>query len=75
MRAWRLKVERSDGRALGWKTGCLRFAAACISLLPLGLGFFWLIVDPQKRTAYDRFSGTRVVVLPKRKKTRGSAGT
>jgi uncharacterized RDD family membrane protein YckC len=32
-------------------------------LAPAGLGFFWMIVDRDRLTLYDRFSRTRVVYL------------
>jgi len=42
-----------------------RLAWAVVSWLPLGLGYLWILVDPQRRAWHDRLSGTRVVVLPK----------
>lgn len=65
MQSWRLRVEREDGRLLGWGDVLRRLGWALLSLLPLGLGFAWILVDPQRRAWHDRLSGTRVVVLPK----------
>ncbi len=67
MRAWRLRVQRNSGSALTWKTGLIRFAAGTLSVATCGLGFIWLLVDPQHLTWHDRIAGTRVVVLPKKK--------
>ena len=66
MLAWRLRVERNDGTFLTWRDALLRLAGACVSLAPLGLGYFWILVDRDKLAWHDRWSGTRVVVLPKR---------
>jgi uncharacterized RDD family membrane protein YckC len=66
MATWRLRVEREDGRLLTWGDSLRRLGWALVSLLPLGLGFAWLLVDPERRAWHDRLSGTRVVVLPKR---------
>jgi uncharacterized RDD family membrane protein YckC len=65
MRAWRVRVERQSGAALDWSISLARFAAALLSLLPLGLGFFWALIDPHKRTWHDRITNTRVVLLPR----------
>ena len=65
MASWRLRVEREDGRLLGWSDTLRRLAWAVVSWLPLGLGYLWILVDPQRRAWHDRLSGTRVVVLPK----------
>ena len=67
MRAWRLRVQQDSGSALTWKTGLIRFAVGIVSVATCGLGFIWLLADPQNKTWHDRIAGTRVVVLPKKK--------
>jgi uncharacterized RDD family membrane protein YckC len=66
MASWRLRVEREDGRLLIWGDTARRLAWALLSLLPLGLGLVWNLLDPERRAWHDRLSRTRVVVLPKR---------
>ena len=66
MRAWRLQLRRIDGQNLAWSTAVVRFAGALLSWLALGLGFFWVVLDPQNRTWHDRLSKSIVVVLPRR---------
>jgi uncharacterized RDD family membrane protein YckC len=66
MASWRLRVEREDGGLLTWTDTLRRLGWGLLSLLPCGLGFVWVLVDPQQRAWHDRLSGTRVVVLPKR---------
>ena len=67
MLAWRLRVERSDGTLLTWRDALLRLGGACVSLAALGLGYFWIWVDRDRLAWHDRWSGTRVVVTPKKK--------
>ena len=66
MATWRLRVEREDGRRLTWGDTLRRLGWALVSLLPAGLGFGWVLVDPERRAWHDRLSRTRVVVVPKR---------
>jgi uncharacterized RDD family membrane protein YckC len=66
MATWRLRVEREDGRLLTWGDTLRRLGWALVSLLPAGLGFAWVLVDPERRAWHDRLSRTRVVVVPKR---------
>jgi uncharacterized RDD family membrane protein YckC len=53
MRAWRVRVVAADGSALPWPRALLRFAVALVSLLALGLGFFWCVVDRERRGWHD----------------------
>ena len=69
MLAWRLRVQRPDGSTLAWRDALIRLAGACVSLAALGLGYFWIWIDREKLAWHDRWSGTRVVVLPKRKES------
>lgn len=66
MLAWRLRVERQDGSALHWPDAFKRLAGASVSLLACGLGYFWIWIDRDRLAWHDRWSRTRVVVLPKR---------
>ena len=69
MLAWRLRVERSDGTLLTWRDALLRLGGACVSLAALGLGYFWIWVDRDRLAWHDRWSGTRVVVVPRKKES------
>ena len=69
MLAWRLRVQRPDGSTLAWRDALIRLAGACVSLAALGLGYFWIWIDREKLAWHDRWSGTRVVVLPKKKES------
>lgn len=65
MRAWRLRVIAVDGGALSWSRALLRFAVAIVSLLALGLGFLWCLIDRERRGWPDLVARTRVERLPR----------
>lgn len=65
LRTWRLKVTGHSGRAPTLPEAALRLVLAIFSLLPLGLGFWWILADGEGRSWHDRLSGTRLVgVVP-----------
>ncbi|MDJ0813589.1 MAG: RDD family protein [Woeseiaceae bacterium] len=64
-RSWRMRVETRDGNPPSFGRASLRFFAAIVSLLPLGLGFFWQLWDRDKLTWHDRASGTQLMYYPK----------
>ena len=64
MQAWRLRVQTSDGDNITLKQSWKRFLAAIPALGLLGIGYFWMWLDPTRRTWPDQLSGTRVVSLP-----------
>jgi uncharacterized RDD family membrane protein YckC len=61
MLAWKIRVERHDGSRLRWRDVVVRLGSATLSLLALGLGFLWILVDSQGRAWHDRLSATRIV--------------
>jgi len=66
MAAWRLRIEREDGSLLSWADVIKRLAAATVSLVLAFAGYLWIWVDRDKLAWPDRWTRTRVVVLPKR---------
>jgi uncharacterized RDD family membrane protein YckC len=58
MRAWRIQVVTADGAALPWPKALLRFFVALVSLLAIGLGFFWSIIDRERRCWHDMAAGS-----------------
>ena len=68
MQSWGLQLETLDGQVPSATTASLRFMAALLSLLPLGLGFFWQLWDKDRLTWHDRISKTRIVYYPKEKR-------
>jgi uncharacterized RDD family membrane protein YckC len=65
MRSWRLRVQRRDGRLIGWWQSLGRFLLAIPSLGLGGIGLWWMLLDRDRLALHDRLSRTRVVVIPK----------
>ncbi len=61
-----LKVVRKNGAKLSFFRSLLRFFAYWISLIPLCLGFFWILWDRNRQGWHDKIAGTQVVYIPKR---------
>ncbi|MGB0866156.1 MAG: RDD family protein [Granulosicoccaceae bacterium] len=68
MQTWRLHLESSDNSPIRVKHCALRIAGSILSFAALGLGYFWLWIDKDKRTWPDMLSGSMVVHRPKKKK-------
>ena len=67
MQSWGLQLQTPDGGMPSVGAATIRFFAAPLSWLPLGLGFFWQIWDPEHLTWHDRMSRTRLVYYPRKK--------
>ena len=67
MQSWGLQLETADGAKPGFAQATARFFTALLSWLPLGLGFFWQLVDRERLTWHDRLSKTRLVYYPRSK--------
>lgn len=65
MRAWRIQLVSQSGRPVTLPQALVRCAAALVSVTALGLGFLWILWDPQHRAWHDYWSGTRLVLLPR----------
>lgn len=55
-------ILHRDGRIISLRASFLRFLVSLISALPLGLGFLWVLWDPEKETWHDKAAGTRAFV-------------
>jgi len=65
MRTWRIRIVAAQGGDISWRSLIVRYFSAAISLGALGLGFFWILIDPEKRAWHDRLSRTRLILVPK----------
>lgn len=54
MQTWRFKIRQQNGELLTIRAAILRYALATFSLLLLGLGFLWAIVDDEHLFLHDR---------------------
>jgi len=62
MLAWRVKlVQSGNGANPTWRQTLIRYLAALLSWAALGLGFWWSLFDPERKTWHDRLSGTELV--------------
>lgn len=65
MRAWRIRLERSDGQRLDFFTA-LRYLLLAVSLtLCLGLGWWWMVGSAERCSLQESLSGTRLRRVPK----------
>jgi uncharacterized RDD family membrane protein YckC len=75
MRAWRIRLVSAAGANPSWAICYLRLLSALLSLLCLGLGYWWRLFKPY--TWHDRLSHTRIVNLstPDKSGKQRSTGT
>ena len=59
MRAWKIRIVSDLGGNPGWGTCYLRLVFALLSMLCLGLGYWWRLFRPY--TWHDKLSQTRIV--------------
>ena len=70
MQAWRIKLVDFKGEQPTAKQSLLRCLGALLSGACLGLGYLWCLVDRNGRYWHDYISGTELMLLPKREKTK-----
>lgn len=61
MRAWKLRLVDRGEQTLDWQRAGLRYAAAWLGGLALGLGYLWMLADPARRAWHDRLSRTAII--------------
>lgn len=54
-------VDARTGRTMSVGQAMGRYVAYFLSMLPLGLGFIWIAMDPRKQGWHDKVAGTVVV--------------
>ena len=64
MKAWRVRLRSVPGPPVSWWQALARFSGAIVSWLPLGMGFWWCLLDPTRCAWHDRWSRTRLVHEP-----------
>jgi len=60
-----LRVVRLDGRAIDWPTAIVRALGCFLSAVVAGLGFIWVVFDPERQSWHDKIAGTVVVRTPR----------
>lgn len=65
MQSWGLQLETAAGQRPTFLQASIRFFAAILSWLPVGLGFLWQLWDKDRLAWHDRLSGTRLMHYPR----------
>ena len=60
-----LRLVRIDGAVLRFADSLVRGLTGIFSLAVVGLGFLWILRDPDRQAWHDRVAGTYVVKVPK----------
>jgi len=60
-----LRLVRVDGAMLRFADALIRGLTGIFSLAVVGLGFLWILRDPDKQAWHDRVAGTYVVKVPR----------
>jgi uncharacterized RDD family membrane protein YckC len=61
MRLLSIHLDADGSQEIGLRRALRRIVAVPLALLPAGLGFFAILLSPQRRGWHDRFAGTVVV--------------
>lgn len=61
MRVLNLKVVRTDGSALTFTQGVIRYIGLFVSFLVLFIGVIWVAFDADKQGWHDKIAGTYVI--------------
>ena len=67
MLAWRLSIVTGSGYQMTFSQAFLRYFGALAGFAALGLGYFWILIDAEKRAWPDLISDTRILFTPKSK--------
>jgi len=65
MQSWGLRIETMNGEKPNPRQATIRFFAALLSWIPLGMGFWWQLFDRENLAWHDRLSGTRLRHYPR----------
>ena len=60
MRAWKIRLSGQNFRTVSWRAATIRYFAATLSVLAMGTGFLWALLDREKRTFHDLLSKTQI---------------
>jgi len=56
-----VRVVRVNGKRMGLVTAAVRYVGYTVSLVSLGLGFFWILVDDRRQGWHDKLARTCVI--------------
>ncbi|PHS27452.1 MAG: hypothetical protein COA83_00085 [Methylophaga sp.] len=58
MRAWKVYLLSDEKTSVSWRQATIRFIAAVLSWIPLGLGFWWQYFRGSRNSWRDKVSAT-----------------
>jgi uncharacterized RDD family membrane protein YckC len=56
-------IDLATGGPIGYGRAFIRWVGRWVSLLVFGLGYFWMLWDPEKQTWHDKMAGCVVVPI------------
>ena len=66
MRTWRIKLVSSVTDSISLKQAITRYLAALLSLFAAGMGFLWIIFNPESKSWHDILSKSELIMLEKK---------
>lgn len=54
-------IDLQGGGPIGFSRAVIRYFSRILSTIPLLLGYFWMLWDPEKQTWHDKLAGSVVV--------------
>jgi uncharacterized RDD family membrane protein YckC len=54
-------IDFNTGGPLGYGRAAIRYVASFLSSIAIGIGFLWMLWDPEKQTWHDKLSSSVVV--------------
>jgi uncharacterized RDD family membrane protein YckC len=60
-----VRISRVTGQPITIRRALLRYVGYWLSAIPLGLGFFWVLVDDHRQGWHDKLAGTYVTYAPR----------
>ena len=64
MKTWKIRLRTLHGGTPGSHVATIRYVAAVVGLLPLGLTIWWALFDRDRQFLHDRLAGTRLAYEP-----------
>jgi uncharacterized RDD family membrane protein YckC len=56
-----IRIIRTNGKRVGPFRSLIRLIGYSLSMIPLGLGFFWILIDDRRQGWHDKLAGTFAV--------------
>ncbi len=63
MQVWKIRAVNSNGEIMNAKEALIRFVCATLSMMPLGAGMFWALINKKHLALHDVWSGSKVVYI------------